>query len=1271
VVVCCLIWDGNVMESTNERSPSRRLDDVSEDLEVEWVSDKSSKNCVLCLSVFTTLKRRRHHCRKCGRLVCGTCSKRKLVLNGKYGQTPQRVCDGCFLTLTQKKIFKEMNTTRREKEEAILNSSSYVSDSLIRIFLLDGSSLTVSYDSSTTAADLVGKVCHSVNLALFQVQRDIRDPDHFTWIPHNEYIANIIMRWTLTSENTTKMLIPVYDLQSLHQENAPSRHSILTKAMDISNRALNQSVSGGGGNIEIPENWVPMTNNDNQNELDNIMGSLGVMGMIGSPTQNIRESNNTSSGMYQSPLKGNSFMESGLPLTPQMNGGLAGGGTGSYQESYHETDSPNLKRTSASKPNFLTPTKGNETEDSSIIKQLKEEIRKLNRKNELLTHLYKMRVTNGNRNLRNPSEDNRESYDEFNLGNMRNSITNRTSLLGDSNTFEKSPYFSKFQQYDSGTSDGERDGETEKRESLNWQSEGESEVEDLESVFRKLGRNNNATTTRNSLNSRTSKRSSRSSQSAMGSTTNSVYNKNIDQSSDSEAYDSSSNTNFHKNGKKVSGISPQLLLLSPSDLADIVKKIEVDSENFQQLSRVFFHQIHSAENFFTKFQVIIQHLMQKFLLQQEQERVLDLAKQQGQQQGASSSSNTNIAFTGKIRSSTADETLIHQAQHRFVYAKTTEQIFEMTWVLHSLYSFVMQTGEDWYEETRGWVLDMLRVNMVRPLKTKEILQETVRCAIRIDLLYSPAAISIICAAIDNLFLNADNAAAVAAAGGLHETEVVHSPQMSTMNRDLTSSKMETKIHRSLDSLNRILIECTEAILPIFPCQLHKHILDVYEKNICQRISGEIRPYCLSRFEEMPFKNLAIILSFIDKQNCMMADSGGREVNILNDFQKEIMAQIQYKLKTTLVPCILRLQTDDTEAMIMTGAPSSENEVYSGKETTVYTNWPVAVVKTFSSYFAPIIEHLPPHALELVISMMIDNLTSYKEMQQDWLKKTRRSVKTLSRERLCAYINNNIHFTILVGKAIENLVEYVDSEDVASRIIELSLRKNKVFIEDAYDVLLSVKEDIQNDIFIILKKNMFSGNWYDKNDYILEVKVAIDWNLRNVTAWLESDEMSSRIKRNLLFAIYEFSLELIVLGDFKVSQRLIKRMEEDLQLWSHIYKEYFSPEDEEVDSEDINIINFRLNAWNAIIKLLSLDFREIPIFVRQELIEYFGPKNALKIWYTMMDSRNDITRSNIEGMTDIIIRDWQYNDDPRRQLKIQSFQDKLKTNRKINGFVSKL
>lgn len=60
-----------------------------------WQADSARKTCSSsnCDRMFTMF-RRRHHCRRCGQLFCGYCSRSRVCLEA-LGSHPQRVCDGC------------------------------------------------------------------------------------------------------------------------------------------------------------------------------------------------------------------------------------------------------------------------------------------------------------------------------------------------------------------------------------------------------------------------------------------------------------------------------------------------------------------------------------------------------------------------------------------------------------------------------------------------------------------------------------------------------------------------------------------------------------------------------------------------------------------------------------------------------------------------------------------------------------------------------------------------------------------------------------------------------------------------------------------------------------------------------------------------------------------------------------------------------------------------------------------------------------------------
>ncbi|CAA0817818.1 RING/FYVE/PHD-type zinc finger family protein [Striga hermonthica] len=66
----------------------------------KWLPDSSASCCMLCNVRFHPIMCTRHHCRFCGGIFCGECSKGRSLLPGKFRTgEPERVCDVCCVRL--------------------------------------------------------------------------------------------------------------------------------------------------------------------------------------------------------------------------------------------------------------------------------------------------------------------------------------------------------------------------------------------------------------------------------------------------------------------------------------------------------------------------------------------------------------------------------------------------------------------------------------------------------------------------------------------------------------------------------------------------------------------------------------------------------------------------------------------------------------------------------------------------------------------------------------------------------------------------------------------------------------------------------------------------------------------------------------------------------------------------------------------------------------------------------------------------------------------
>ncbi|KAH9314352.1 hypothetical protein KI387_022979 [Taxus chinensis] len=88
------------MAQTLTDTSFNNIKDILEAEPAKWLADSAASACMLCNSQFHPIMRSRHHCRFCGLIYCGICSRGKRLLPVKFRTNdPQRVCDVCWVRL--------------------------------------------------------------------------------------------------------------------------------------------------------------------------------------------------------------------------------------------------------------------------------------------------------------------------------------------------------------------------------------------------------------------------------------------------------------------------------------------------------------------------------------------------------------------------------------------------------------------------------------------------------------------------------------------------------------------------------------------------------------------------------------------------------------------------------------------------------------------------------------------------------------------------------------------------------------------------------------------------------------------------------------------------------------------------------------------------------------------------------------------------------------------------------------------------------------------
>ena len=100
----------NAMFENEESSFSMPLVPPTKD---QWIKDEVVNECMVCNTERFTLLNRRHHCRRCGRIVCSNCSKNLTLIN----EIPQRTCDDCYKQ-TQRIAFLERRQSSADNDNS-------------------------------------------------------------------------------------------------------------------------------------------------------------------------------------------------------------------------------------------------------------------------------------------------------------------------------------------------------------------------------------------------------------------------------------------------------------------------------------------------------------------------------------------------------------------------------------------------------------------------------------------------------------------------------------------------------------------------------------------------------------------------------------------------------------------------------------------------------------------------------------------------------------------------------------------------------------------------------------------------------------------------------------------------------------------------------------------------------------------------------------------------------------------------------------------------
>ncbi|XP_039490936.1 zinc finger FYVE domain-containing protein 26 homolog [Drosophila santomea] len=94
----------------------------------QWTRDEEASHCMCCRRAAFTMLMRRHHCRRCGRVVCYACSTHRIRIPELYDELEVRICNDCASS-TAAKDQGDGTSSERSATSGLGSKSSGRSDS--------------------------------------------------------------------------------------------------------------------------------------------------------------------------------------------------------------------------------------------------------------------------------------------------------------------------------------------------------------------------------------------------------------------------------------------------------------------------------------------------------------------------------------------------------------------------------------------------------------------------------------------------------------------------------------------------------------------------------------------------------------------------------------------------------------------------------------------------------------------------------------------------------------------------------------------------------------------------------------------------------------------------------------------------------------------------------------------------------------------------------------------------------------------------------------
>eukprot|EP00602_Paraphysomonas_sp_CaronLab_P010362 CAMPEP_0185023544 /NCGR_PEP_ID=MMETSP1103-20130426/6202_1 /TAXON_ID=36769 /ORGANISM="Paraphysomonas bandaiensis, Strain Caron Lab Isolate" /LENGTH=1103 /DNA_ID=CAMNT_0027556179 /DNA_START=252 /DNA_END=3563 /DNA_ORIENTATION=- len=1068
----------------------------------------------------------------------------------------------------KKQIQMEANY-QRERELALLNATSKVSDSLCRIYFLDGSFKTVFYDETVTAQDIAAKICFSVNVALFEVEKDIKDSTQYCLVPAQECIGDIIVRWGRNGLDCAKLVVPIYDVSSSMRGKAPpslntpqtAASSLNTSDLAVTGRqsmvirsrgsfcydsTTRGSIAGypaapstGGVDVKTPPQAV------NKRSSFSFFSSSKAStegSATKAPLDGIPEANHTPAGLDGENILGDGedfgSTFAAMQLKEEENA-LLRKELADLRKKYSILRSIHVKREKSerqkAKRAVLEKTSVGDTglvgaPPAPPVPPLSD--------TALCTPSSpkKLAVASQTSMEENSTNESTNSVEEMEEG--RRSVVDREQQEDDEseendNVFvhegilKKKNYFNK--HYTPHLFVLKKDGRLYcyKKESDAKKKNGHSgkwDVRKCRCMVDKTDYRYLSITLpgkKMTLIAETDKEAL-------------DWVKVLSENSVAHGFPSAGTVKIAAKKKTDSSTEKQNLFTATSSKPEAVDDITtVLKQSSSKQVKVFLDKVNELELFFMRF----------------------------------------------------DEIITSQFEHGVNDPQQMFHTYEIISAMQSLYGYVLHYGEQWSNDTKDWLLRMLRQKMSLPIEEPELLMAVIQCLTRENMLFSPETVNTVNQVIEMSF------------------------------EEGSDPYSESTIEGVLNSVNRMvetLDQVVEDLMPLLPDDFN--VITMFQEKANRKIKTDIKTFYATNKDNMNNRDLLTLLSFADSQMHTL-EKFGVDTKVISDLNSDLLRQYTSVTQRLMKTWMSRIHDIDTK-------PDSECHVQEGLGQC--THWPGDLMACVGEHLNLAVQELTIYASEKVICLMLDMLPDFIHLQHAWAETVGR---TCPPERMCAYVNNMLRFAFLLQERQELIEDDISDSEKIYDAFNVTIKAFRDEAERGVDILVQL---VAADFKEGLSEGLFKEEWVESRQVAETLRVTLQEYVQDLKIWLVVENHVKKVLLGVLKVVAGSYLELLLTTGVLVTGNVGERLQEDFEIMQHTFRELTM-------WLHIDVVDRELKPLNDTIAVLRMDLRRMAQFVRTELYQDFGGA-YMKIWQTIMAMRDE-SRQVHDAVFEAITKGW--------------------------------